>query len=100
MLWAAPTKRVVTQEVRGMIAIIVISLLALIGAVFTIYARQRREFDRSEQPVIPAPHFEGLFDHSDAALSLEEKQQTLESGRQTVLELAKNGDPNALTRAH
>jgi hypothetical protein len=83
-----------------MIAIIVISLLALIGAVFAIYARQRRSLDKSEQPVIPAPHFEGLFDHSDATLSREEKQRTLESDRRTVLELAKNGDVNALTRAH
>jgi hypothetical protein len=93
--------RLVAQEVKeAMIAIIVIALLALIGAVFTFYARQRRSFDKSEQPVIPAPHFEGLFDHSDATLSREAKQLTLESERQTVLDLAKNGDVNALTRAH
>lgn len=83
-----------------MIAIIVIALLALIGAVFTVYARQRRSFDRPEQPVIPAPHFEGLFDHADATLSVEERRRTLESDRQAVLELAKNGDLNALTRAY
>ena len=83
-----------------MIAIIVIALLALIGAVFTIYSRQRRSLARSEQPVIPAPRFEGLFDHSDAPLSVEEERRRLESEWQTVVVRAKNGDLNALTRAH
>lgn len=83
-----------------MIAIIVISLLALIGAVFTIYVRQRRSSVDNGHPVLPAPRFEGLFDRPDAALLLEERQQKIASDRQTLLDLARGGDLNALTQAH
>ncbi len=83
-----------------MIAIIVIALLALIGAVFTIYVWQRTPSDREGHPVIPAPHFEGLFDRPDATLLVEEQQRTIASNRQTLLELARSGDLNALTQAH
>ncbi len=83
-----------------MIAIIVISFLALIGAVFTIYLRQRTPSDATDNRVLPAPHFKGLFDRPNAALLIEEQQRTIASRRQKLLELASTGDLNALAEAH
>jgi len=83
-----------------MIAIIVISFLALIGAAFTIYLWQRTPSDATGNRVLPAPHFEGLFDRPDATLLVEEQQQRIASNRQTLIELARSGDLNALTQAH
>ncbi|HLF83788.1 MAG TPA: hypothetical protein VI837_06400 [Blastocatellia bacterium] len=83
-----------------MIAIIVISLLALIGAAFTIYLWRRIPSDATGNSVLPAPHSRGLFDRPDATLLEEEEQQTTASNRQTLIELARNGDLNALTQAH
>jgi len=83
-----------------MIAIIVISFLALIGAVFTIYVWQRTPSDGNGNPVLPAPHFKGLFDRTDAALLVEEQLETIASKRQKLLELARSGALNALAEAH
>lgn len=84
-----------------MIAIIVISFLALIGAAFSIYLWQRTPPpDATGNPVLPAPHFEGLFDRTDAAPLVEEHQGTIASNRQKLLELATSGDLSALAEAH
>lgn len=83
-----------------MIAIIVISLLALIGAAFTIYLWRRPPSDETGNRVLPAPHSRGLFDRPDATLVEEEQRQTIASNRQTLIELARSGDLNALTQAH
>ena len=82
-----------------MIAIIVISFLALIGAVFTIYIWQRTSAEENGHPVLPRPHFGGLFARTDAALLVEEPQETIESKRQKLLKLARSGDLNALSEA-
>ena len=82
-----------------MIAIIVISLLALIGAVFTIYFWQQTPSD--SQPLNPDPRFKGgLFEHPDAGLLEAEQQASITSGRQKVLERARGGDLSALDEAH
>ena len=83
-----------------MIAIIVISFLTLIGAVFTIYFWQQTPSDNS-QPLNPDPRFKGgLFDHPDASVLDEERQARIRSGRQKVLERARGGDLSALDEAH
>lgn len=83
-----------------MIAIIVISFLALTGAAFTIYLRQRTPSDATGNRVLPAPHFEGLFYRTDAALLVEAQLETIASKRQKLLELARGGGLNALAEAH
>ena len=83
-----------------MIAIIVISFLALIGAVFTIYVWQRTPPDEDGHWVLPAPHFEGLFNRADPALLVEDRKEKIESKRRTFIELARGGDLNALDEAH
>ena len=83
-----------------MIAIIVISLLALIAAAFSIYLWQRTpQSDETGNRVLPAPHVVGLFDPPDAIVLVDEQQQTIASNRQTLLELAGSGDLNALAQA-
>ena len=83
-----------------MIAIIVISFLALTGAAFTIYLWQRTPSDATDNRVLPPPHLGGLFDRPDATLLAEERQQTIASRKQELRELARSGDLNALTAAH
>ncbi len=83
-----------------MIAIIVISFLALTGAAFTIYLWQRTPSDATDNRVVPAPQFGGLFDRPDATLIAEERQQTIASRRRKLLELARSGNLNSLTEAH
>lgn len=80
-----------------MIAIIVISFLALIGA-STIYFRKRTPKDATNNLAVPAPHFEGLFDRPDEARFLE-NQQTIASRKRELLELAKAGDLKVLAGA-
>jgi len=83
-----------------MIAIIVISFLALIGAAFTIYVWQRTSSAGNSDHVLPPPHFEGLFGHTNSTLVEERPQQTIASSRQTILERATRGDLDALAEAH
>lgn len=83
-----------------MIAIIVISFLALIGTVFSIYLWRRTPSDATDNRVLPAPHSVGLFDRPDATLLAEGRQQTIASKRRQLRELARSGDLNALTEAH
>ncbi|HXI92852.1 MAG TPA: hypothetical protein VNO24_22850 [Blastocatellia bacterium] len=83
-----------------MIAIIVISFLALTGAAFTIYLWQRTPSDATDNRVLPAPKFGGLFDRPDSTLLAEERQQTIASRKQELRELARSGDLNALTEAY
>jgi len=83
-----------------MIAIIVISFLALTGAAFTIYLWQRTPSDATDNRVLPAPQSGGLFDRPDSTLLAEERQQTIASRKQELRELARSGDLNALTEAH
>jgi hypothetical protein len=82
-----------------MIAIIVISLLAVIGAVFTIYLWRRAPFE--EIPGNTAfPNFEGgLFNRPDAKLLQESQKEEIASGRRKLIERAKAGDLTALTEA-
>ena len=82
-----------------MIAIIVISLLALIGAVFTFYLWQRTPSENS--PGDPAfPHFAGgLFDRPDAKPLLDSQEEGIADGRRKLIERAKAGDLAALSEA-
>jgi len=82
-----------------MIVIIVISLFALIGAVFTIYLWQRTPTENSPSG-IEFPNFEGgLFDRIDEKLLLESKKEEIASGRRKLIERAKAGDLAALNEA-
>lgn len=96
MLWAARVDAV--RKVESMIAIILISFLALIGAL-TIYFRKRTPKDAANNLVAPAPQFEGLFDCPGEPLLLE-NQQTLASRKRELLELARDGELNVLAEAH
>jgi hypothetical protein len=90
---------VVVQE-EAMIVIIVISILALIGAAFTIYFRQRTSSAGTGDHVLPSPHFAGLFERTNARPPLEQSQQKIDSSRQKLLERATSGDLSVLDEAH
>jgi hypothetical protein len=82
-----------------MIAVIVISLVAVIGALFVIYLWQRTPSENSPSG-IAFPNFEGgLFDRPDAKLLLESQKEEIASGRRKLIERAKAGDLAALTEA-
>jgi hypothetical protein len=83
-----------------MIAIIVITFLALMGAAFTIYLSQRKLPDATNHNVLSAPPFKGFLDRSSAQLAVEEQQETAGYKRQQLLELATTGDLSALNEAH
>lgn len=83
-----------------MIAIIVISLFALIGAVYTIYVWQRNPSDDTGNHYISAPHFkEGLFARADASLPLVKQAERTGAKKTELLERARNGDLDALSLA-
>lgn len=100
MLWAVAGKPDRSVSNRHMIAIIVISFLALIGAVLTIYKWRRTPPDPNAHPVLPAPRFTGLFERADAPSPVDERKQTIASKRRALLELASSGDLNTLFQAH
>jgi hypothetical protein len=101
MLRAALAAPVAVQEVReAMIAIIVITFLAFIGAAFTIYLSRRTLPDAASKNVLPAPRFRGFLDRSDAGLLAEEEQETAAYKRQLMLELARTGELSALNEVH
>jgi hypothetical protein len=83
-----------------MIVIIVISFLALIGAIFTIYALRQTPSREIDRPGLPTRHFEGLFDSTGVAPLLEERHEALSSARRTLVEIARNGDLTSLSEAH
>src|SRR5712692_2252727 len=80
-----------------MIAIIVIAFLALMGAALTIFLKQRTSSNVTDNHVLQAPSFKGLFDRPEAALV--DIPATL-ARKQGLLDLAKAGDLNALWAAH
>ena len=83
-----------------MIAIIVITLLALIGAVFTLYVRQGRSTSGNDQPLIPAPHLRrGLFDPSETTQLAIAREARTGSEEKELLERSMSGDLSALTDA-
>jgi hypothetical protein len=82
-----------------MIAIILIAVLTLIGAVFTIYVWQRSPSDERADSVLPAAQFKGLFDRPGAAQLGEENQETKACRERKLLERASSGDLNALVEA-
>jgi hypothetical protein len=82
-----------------MIPIIVIAFLALIGAAFTIFLKRPPPPDKTDNRILQAPHFEGLFDRPDAS-PLENLREATASKRQALLERARAGDLNALSDAH
>jgi hypothetical protein len=81
-----------------MIAIIIISFLALITAALAIFLKRGTLPDPGSNRVLEAPNFRGLFDHSDAPPLV--KEPDARDSRQQLLELARAGDLNALSAAH
>jgi len=81
-----------------MIAIIIISFLALLGAAVAVFLKRGTPQDATDDRVLEAPHFEGLFDRSDAPPLIEEA--TAADRKRQLLELAIAGDLNALSAAH
>lgn len=80
-----------------MITVIIISLIALIGAVFVIYLRQHPP-PEDVAPVLPAnPHNVGLFDKPE--LSLFPDRHRSANQNEKLLERAKSGDLSALDEA-
>ena len=80
-----------------MVLIIFIAFLALIGAVFLIYAVQSRPTQREIDPIPPSRHFDGLFE-SNRTIAPVEVRQTDER-RKSFLESARRGDLKALDEA-
>jgi hypothetical protein len=83
-----------------MIAIIVIAFLALIGAAFTIFLKQLPPPDETDNRILRAPHFEGLFHRPDVSPVVEDLQGATASKRLELLERARAGDLNTLSDAH
>src|SRR4030095_6214522 len=81
-----------------MIAIIIISFLALIGAAVAFFLKRGTPPDTVDNRVLETPRFEELFDRSDAPLLVEEGSAG--DRKRQLLELAKAGDLNALSVAH
>ena len=87
------------SESKGtMIGIIVIAFLALIGAALTLFLKQRTSLDENNDQFLQAPHYEGLFDQSDAAALVEKPSPDVR--KQGLIELARAGDLEALSAAH
>ena len=83
---------------ESMIAIIVISLLAVVGAVLTIYLWQRPS--SKDRTVITPPDFKGgLFDLLDSDAFLEDRKVQDAARNQKLIDRARTGDLGALTEA-
>lgn len=98
MLWATLPITGDAQGSEAMVLIIFIAFLALIGAVFLIYAVQSRPTQREIEPIPPSRHFDGLFESNRAVVPADLRQQTNER-RQNLLDRARRGDFTALGEA-
>ena len=97
MLWATLPIRGDAQGSEAMVLIFFIAVLALIGAVFLIYAVQTRPAQREIDQIPPSRHFDGLFE-SNRTIATEAVQQTDER-RKSFLDRARCGDVKALDEA-
>jgi hypothetical protein len=95
MLWAALPIRAPLREVEAMIVIILIALVALIGAFFSVYLFQSRPAQNEVDPVLPARRFDGLFEAEAPA----DNQQETGERRRNLLDRAGRGDLNTLGEA-
>jgi len=98
MLWAALPIGAPLREVEAMIVIFLIALVALIGAVFSVYLFQSRASQIEVDPVLPARRFDGLFGTKTVAAPAEDQQDTGKR-RRNLLERAGVGDLNTLGEA-
>ena len=98
MLWATLLNRGDAQGSEAMVLIIFIAVLALIGAVFLIYAVQSRLTHREIDPIPPSRHFDGLFESNRTIAPVDAQQQTNER-RQHLLDRARRGEFKALGEA-
>jgi hypothetical protein len=80
-----------------MVLIIFIAFLALIGAVFIIYAVQSRPTQREIDPIPPSRHFDGLFESNRIVAPVD--LQDTGAQRQNLLDRARRGDVKALDEA-
>jgi hypothetical protein len=89
----------VAGQSESMIAIIVISLLALVGAVLILFFRQRTPSD-SRSVMLP-PNFEGgLFDRPDSGPILESGSEEIAARKRKLIERARTGDLASITDAY
>jgi len=84
------------QGSETMVLIILIAVLALIGAVFFIYVVQGRPTQKEIEPIPPSRHFDGLFEGNRTIASVT-VQQTNE--RRDLLDRARHGDLKTLGEA-
>jgi hypothetical protein len=83
-----------------MIAIIIISFLALIWAVYTIYIRQRASSDATSDHYVSPPRVGGLFDDlGSTAASAGAEHAGASKRRIELMERARRGDLDALSDA-
>ena len=83
------------QGSEAMVLVIFIAVLALIGAVFLIYAVQSTPTQKEIEPIPPSRHFVGLFE-SNRTVSLVDAQT---KGRWNLLDRACHGDCKTLGEA-
>ena len=84
-----------------MFAIIIILFLALTGAAFTLFFRQRTRSGAREEASLQPRQFAGLFEDRGPVGDLAEaRQQTRRRERAALLERARRGEVETLSEAH
>jgi len=81
-----------------MIVIILVALIALIGAVVSVYLINSRPSQKELDPVVPPRRFDGLFEAKAVEVPLDE--QSTNQRRRNLLERARKGELNSLGDAH